>query len=222
MSGVKEPSSVRLAGTLGVAGLVSGLILVLIFLGTESRIQKNRAEALRRAVFRVVPGAKTIEPYALKDDTLVPFEGAPGVPTEEELVYRGIAEDGTPLGFAIPAEGAGFQDTIKILYGFDPSRRAVIGMAVLESRETPGLGDKIDFDPAFQANFEELKVEPQIELVKKGEKTQPNQVDAITGATISSRAVVTILGQSTKRWMPKLESLSSGEQPTARAKPEAR
>ena len=46
----------------------------------------------------------------------------------------------------------GYQDVIRILlYGYSPEHQAIVGMRVLESRETPGLGDKIEKDPAFLA-----------------------------------------------------------------------
>ena len=77
-------------------------------------------------------------------------------------------------------------------------------MQVLDSRETPGLGDKIITDDEFLANFEALAIEPSIVAVKKGKKTHPNEVDSITGATISSEAVVKILNESSQQWAPML------------------
>jgi electron transport complex protein RnfG len=79
-------------------------------------------------------------------------------------------------------------------------------MAILESRETPGLGDKIYKDAAFVANFDSLSIDPEIVTVKKGRKSAPNEVDAITGATISSKAVARIIQQGNLRWAPRLES----------------
>jgi H+/Na+-translocating ferredoxin:NAD+ oxidoreductase subunit G len=213
VSEAREPSSVRLAGTLAVAGLVSGLILVGVYLGTLPRIQQNRAEALQAAIYRVLPGTKKIEPFAFENGALAPFSGRPGESSKAELVYLGRDAGGAPIGWAIPAAGAGFQDTIELLYGYDPARRSVIGLEVLESRETPGLGDKINSDPEFKANFGELLVEPKIDLVKRGEKNAKNQVDAITGATISSRAVVTILNKSNAEWLPRI---SQAAEKTAR------
>jgi Na+-translocating ferredoxin:NAD+ oxidoreductase subunit G len=214
-----EPGSIRLAGTLAIAGLLSGLALVAVYLATKPLIQENRAEALRQAIYKVLPGTAEIEPFALKGGKLVPFPGKPGAPTDEQVIYQGLTKDGATVGYAIPAEGAGFQDTVKLLYGYDPARDAVVGMEVLESRETPGLGDKIAFDPHFKQNFEELKLAPTIQLVKKGEKTQPNQVDIISGATISCRAVVNILNQSTQHWTPIVKQGPGLE--TARVQKEA-
>jgi Na+-translocating ferredoxin:NAD+ oxidoreductase RnfG subunit len=65
------------------------------------------------------------------------------------------------------------------------------------SRETPGLGDKIYKDPKFVAEFHGLAVEPAIKLIK-GHGEAANEVDAITGATISSKAVVRIVNQAAR------------------------
>jgi electron transport complex protein RnfG len=84
---------------------------------------------------------------------------------------------------------------------------------VLDSRETPGLGDKIEKDPAFLANFERLDVSLSkdgtalahpIVAVKHGKKTSPWQIDAITGATVSSFAIGDILRDSAGKWVPRL------------------
>nr|MBP6700439.1 FMN-binding protein [Halioglobus sp.] len=88
---------------------------------------------------------------------------------------------------------------------------AVVGMRVLASKETPGLGDKIEKDPNFIANFSALDVSlgtdgqdlaQSIEAVKHGAKTAPYQIDGITGATISSVAIAAILRQSSAQWVP--------------------
>jgi electron transport complex protein RnfG len=76
-------------------------------------------------------------------------------------------------------------------------------MEVLESRETPGLGDKIIKDETFVANFRDLAVTPELVAVKK-RRTRDNEVDAISGATISSNAVVRIINQSNARWLVRL------------------
>jgi len=77
---------------------------------------------------------------------------------------------------------------------------------VLESKETPGLGDKIETDSAFTANFEALDVSLDesggaianpIVFAKPGQKSQAWQIEGITGATISAKAVTRILHDST-------------------------
>jgi electron transport complex protein RnfG len=121
----------------------------------------------------------------------------------DPAVYAGYGAGGALVGYAIPAAGAGYQDTIRLIYGFDPAARRVVGMQILESRETPGLGDRIFKDLGFVAQFRDLAVEPPVELVKDG-ATAPHEVDAITGATISSAAVVGIIRGANEQWLGRL------------------
>lgn len=193
-----EPSSTRLIVTLSLAGLLSGLILVGAYELTLPRIQANQARELREAVFKVLPGTKRFQEMVFIEGELVETEA-----DAEEVVYAGYDQDDELLGYAIPAEGAGFQDTIKLIYGYRPGQRIIVGMEVLESRETPGLGDKIIKDAAFRENFLELSVDP--EIIPVTEKGAPNQIDTITGATISSKAIANILNTTNERWLPRLD-----------------
>jgi len=204
VSGAKEPGSFRLVATLTLTGLMSGLILVGVYLVTQPRILRNQAEALYAAIYHVLPGTQEIRTFVVREGRLVTYESPDGKLPDEQAVYAGHREDGSLVGYAVPAEGAGFQDTIKLIYGYDPSRRVIVGMQVLDSRETPGLGDKIITDDEFLANFEALAIEPSVVAVKKGKKVNPNEVDSITGATISSEAVVKILNESSHQWAPML------------------
>ncbi len=201
----REPGPWRLILTLGGAGWLAGALLVGVYLATDPSIQRNRARALFAAAQRVLPGAERIEAWLFKEGEPVRYEGPRDVPPPPGALFAGYGPDGTLVGVAIPAEGPGFQDTIRLVYGFDPQRRLVIGLEVLESRETPGLGDKIAYDPDFLANFGALEVEPEVVAVRRGEKRRPHEVDCITGATISSEAVVAILNRSLEAWLPRLE-----------------
>jgi electron transport complex protein RnfG len=199
----ERPSAVRLAGTLAVAGLLSGLVLAAVFLATQPRIRHQQAEALKRAIFKVLPSAREFHALARDGAGLAPRQGdAGGAPGE--VVYACQDEAGRFVGYAIPARGAGFQDAIDLIYGYQPGTRTIVGLEVLGSRETPGLGDKIAYDPHWRENFRALSVDPALEPVKKGAKAAPNEVDCITGATISSEAVVSILNRSNLTWLPVL------------------
>jgi electron transport complex protein RnfG len=80
--------------------------------------------------------------------------------------------------------------------------------------ETPGLGDKIIKDPAFLANFDALQarvspegrgLEQAIVTVKHGTKTDPWQIDAISGATVTSNAVGKALNKSAQALAPLVQ-----------------
>jgi len=197
-----EPGSLRLVGTLTFAGMCAGLLLASVYAITLPTIEANAAEALRRAVFDVVPGTASMQKLVLDGDRFVLADGAAA--KDAVAVYAAYGPDGAHLGFAIPGQGPGFQDTIKLLYGYDPAREAIVGMQVLESRETPGLGDRIFKDPSFAAEFKDLAVAPEIVVVKHGSGSARYHVDGITGATISSKSVVRILNERNRALLDKL------------------
>ena len=190
-------------------GILCALLIVLTFEGTLPRIEKNKAEALEKAIFQVVPGItkkKTFQVTADNQIAELKGEGATG-----QLIYAGYNDQNELVGLAIEAAGMGYADVIRILYGYDPEKQVVFGFNVMESKETPGLGDKIEKDPRFTANFEALdvsldaamqSVENKVVAVKHGEKENPWEIDGITGATISSRAIGNILATSTEQLLP--------------------
>ena len=204
-----SPSSMRLVLTLAIAGLISGIAIIGIYETTLPTITANKARELREAVFKVLPGVSQMQALVYREGALVVVEGPD---KDEPVVYGGYDEQSEFVGYAMPAAGPGFQDTIGILYGYKPGEKIVVGMEVLESRETPGLGDKIYKDPVFVGGFSALSVVPEIVAVKKGTQSQPNEIDAITGATISSKAVVRIINETHTRWSGQLPA--PGSEPT--------
>ena len=200
------PSSLRLVLTLAIAGLLSGIAIIGIYESTLPTITANKARELREAVFKVLPGVSRMQALVYRDGELV----AVAAPDKDEpVVYGGYGERREFIGYAVPAAGPGFQDTIAILYGYKPADALVVGMEVLESRETPGLGDKIYKDAEFVGAFGALSIDPEIVAVKKGTRSGANEIDAITGATISSKAVVRIINEAHTAWSGKLPAPGS-------------
>ena len=192
-----EPSGLRLALTLAAAGLVSGIALVTTYEITKPTIDANKRAAQRSAVFKVVPGATAMQFLKRAPGGVAVAEDA------AEGLFGAYDDSGKLVGYAMRGAGAGFQDTITLMVGYDVDRGRVVGMEVLGSRETPGLGDKIYKDAAFVASFEDLVVEPEVVVVKDG-SSAPNEIDAITGATISSKAVAKIVTQAVVSWKETL------------------
>ena len=207
-----QASSWEMIRALGGIGILCSLLIVYAFQVTLPIIEKNKTEYLEKSIFNVLPGATSRVTYKITDDNIIePLQ------TDEpkvRKVYAGYNEQGDLVGIAIEASGQGFQDIIRLLYGYSPEKKAITGFTVLESKETPGLGDKIQSDPTFLSNFKALDVtltddgsaiKNPIEMVKSGNKHNPWQIEAITGATISSRAVTKILQQSTEEYIPIIE-----------------
>ena len=205
-------SSARMILAMGAIGTLSAILLVATYITTLPAIERNRAEALERAIFEVLPGAGSKTTFASIDGRMQP------VADDHEArpkYYAGYDEEGHLVGLAVEAKGPGFQDTLKVLYGYSPECSCIVGLKVLETKETPGLGDKIETDPAFVANFQALDVslDPAgvaaanpLVLVKPGQKTEAWQVEGITGATISSRAVTRILRASSAQSVAVIEN----------------
>ncbi|PLX34018.1 MAG: FMN-binding protein [Hyphomicrobiales bacterium] len=192
----------------GIA-MLSGLLVVMVYQLTKPAIEANQLAAIEAAVFQVVPGAVSQSTYVVGKDSLTPYaKGMSG-----ERVYAGYDKDGKLLGVAINAGAQGYAGMIYLLYGYDPACQCIRGIKVLKMVETPGLGDKILSNQDFLANFEALDAKLNadgtalanpIVTVKHGTKTDPWQIDAISGATISSNAVGKALDQAGQRLLPKI------------------
>ena len=152
------------------SGLSAGLAGVDFTL--RDRIEGNAKQRLEQAVLEVVPGGVTSEPVKIA-----------GV-----VVYRVSDESAALCGWATLADGRGFQDRIRLMVGLSKDGGRVTGLTVLESNETPGLGDRIQ-QSKFRNQFVGQSTEHPFSRVKPGESAAA-PVDAITGATISSQAVM--------------------------------
>ena len=201
--------SLAMLRTLGGVAMLAGLLVVLVYQWTAPIIAENQRIAIEKAIFQVVPGAVTRRNFKLGDDGLFPLEQAEG--GGGETIYAAYDPQGKLKGIALGAAATGYQDVIRILYGYDPHCQCVTGIKVLKMTETPGLGDKIAFDPQFLQNFEALDarlnaegsaLEHPIVTVKAGTKQHPWQIDAISGATISSNAIGRMLDASGQRMFP--------------------
>ncbi len=196
-------------------GAMCALLIVAVYELTAAPIRLNQQRFLAAAVAEVLPAARSTQAVAIRDDgRLVPTTDAAELP-----VLLGYDEADQLLGAAIAAQGMGYQDNIRVLYAYSFAKRAIVGFKVLASKETPGLGDRIETEAHFIANFERLDATPAddggglrhaITTVKQGEKTEPWQLDGITGATITSVAIGDILNDSANRWVPVLERDAAG------------
>lgn len=191
-AGRPRASSPRLIATLAVAGAVAGFFIVLVHQWSQPRIQAYQAMVLQEAVQEVLGGPDHTETWFLHEGAFTPAPPAGADTSAMDRIYLGFAEDGSPMGVAAAAGEPGFQDIIRLIFGYDPGASTVLGMKVLESKETPGLGDKIEKDSSFVAEF--AGVEAPLVGVKAGKATgADDEVDMITGATISSEAIIRII-----------------------------
>lgn len=191
-------------------GALCALLIVTVYQTTAARIAENQARFLALAVSEVLPAAQSTFAIDVNEDgRLVEATEAPALP-----VFLGYDANAELVGAVVTAQGMGYQDNIRVLYSYSFDLDAIVGFKVLDSKETPGLGDKVETEAHFIANFEQLDATLSsdgasllhpIVTVKQGEKTEAWQVDGITGATITSEAIGNILNDSANAWVPVLE-----------------
>jgi len=197
----QEPSSRQLITSMAVAGFISGLIIITIYMLTFDTIKENKARELRQAVFKVLPDVSHMQKLHFIDNKLV-VVNSDGM--DDDMIFAGYDKKGQFIGYAIQGKGPGFQDTIHVLFGYMTATAVTTGMEILDSRETPGLGDKIFKDMDFVGEFVNHLMAKPIKAVKKGTKSHDYEIDAITGATISSKAVVRIMNKAFAKWSERL------------------
>lgn len=206
----ESSSSTKMLKAMLVIGIISALLIVSAYQLTLPRVQRLKAEALEKAIFKVLPGTVSTEALGINaNGELTKIENGDKT---EATYYAGYDKNEKLVGYAVDAAGQGYADIIRVLYGYDPKEQILIGFQVLESKETPGLGDKIEKDQRFLDNFKALdvsltkdrKIKNKVITVKQGEKQNSWEIDGITGATISSRAIGKIIGISTAQDVPIL------------------
>jgi electron transport complex protein RnfG len=203
-------SSRRMMATLGITALVSGVLVMAAFEFTRPRIEANQRAALEQAIFRVLPGASARQSFIVTADQLQPLDsGADGV-----VIHAGYDRHGRLVGIAAEAAARGYQDIIRLLYAYSPDCECITAIHVLRNNDTPGIGDRIATDPAFLANFRALAARLNTErsalahtivTVRHGRKVEAWEIDAISGATISSRAVGKALNDSAQALVPVVQ-----------------
>jgi electron transport complex protein RnfG len=119
------------------------------------------------------------------------------------------------VGYAISAAGTGFQDQIALIFGYEPKSKRLLALKILESKETPGLGERIETDTSYTSQFGRSKA--PLVPVKRGDAKpgDSTNVQTITGATISSKAVIRIINAAIARWTPLIASAPAAAAPAA-------
>jgi len=186
-------------------GFICAISIVFAYQLTASTIKENQREFLDHAIATIYPTVHKKSKINIANQ-------------KTENIFAIYDQDDQKIGYIISAEGMGYQDSIKLLYGYSPLDESIIGIKVIASRETPGLGDRIIKDSEFLSNFTRLpmpvsqygKLLHPLENVKSSTKKEPWQIDSISGATISSRAVVDIINKSSQQWIPTLKEIEIG------------
>ena len=165
--------------TLTVIGVIAGGLLFLVSDWADPLIAANQKAETEKAIFIVHPGAKSYEQVEIK-----------GIE-----IYKVFDEQKNIDGYSMVYEGNGFQGKIRLMLGLSNDLNKISSIEILEQVETPGLGSRVTDDP-FKNQFKGLETMPQVSWVKNEQPGSPNEIQAVTGATISSKSVVAIINNA--------------------------
>lgn len=169
----KNDSILKIALNLAGACIISGIIIATVYFLTNDIARQKQAELNTLALKSLVTEA----------DQYTPVEGKTG--------WYKASKDGRVIAYIIPSESKGYGGTIKLLVAIGPDNR-VLKYTITESKETPGLGDKAS-QPAFYEQFTGKTLEHLKVTKDAGNK---EDIQAISGATITSRAVTLAVKQA--------------------------
>jgi Na+-translocating ferredoxin:NAD+ oxidoreductase subunit G len=213
MNAIVQPAtpSAAMIRTLGILATICGILIVSAYQGTLESVNANKKIALERAVFKVIPNAASVREFVASSGGVQPAGAT--VPEGAVKFYAAYDRAGSLKGVAAEGAGKGYADTVRVLYAYDTTKQAITGIGVVSMRETPGIGDKIYTDAAFLKNFEALDARlaadmkalaHAIKVVKHGSKQNPWEIDAIAGATVTSKAVGKGINESAQKLLPLL------------------
>jgi Na+-transporting NADH:ubiquinone oxidoreductase subunit C len=92
-------------------------------------------------------------------------------------------------------QGRGLWGIIKGVISLSPDLKTIGNLRIISQEETPGLGGRIS-EKSFLAQFKKKKVIPKLILALRRKATKFNEVDAITGATITSKALINMINEA--------------------------
>lgn len=172
---------------LGLFALITTLLIGMTFEGTEGRIASQQEQKLVNMLEAVIP--QSIYDNALHENCVLVTEPELLGSSESQKIYRAFAQD-KPVAVAIESIAPdGYSGKISLVTGVLMDG-TVTGVRVIEHRETPGLGDKIDERVSDWildfANKQVRSAEDSRWAVRK----DGGEFDQFTGATITPRAVV--------------------------------
>ena len=166
---------IKMVLVLTILSSSSGILLASLRDGTKERIEIQELEFLKAPAVRQILVGISNDP--IKDR----FKIKDG---DQEISFFAGVKDGKANMVAFESSGKGFGGDIGLMVGVDVSNDTIIGIGVTTHQETPGLGSRAQTDPKFGAQFGGL---PILETLKV--KTDGGQVDALSGATITSQGV---------------------------------
>jgi electron transport complex protein RnfG len=181
---------IRQSWLLLVTSFLFGLLIAVANAAWSAKIEQNKTEKLRGLMASLISDANSFE-LAIQEANL-PGDKGRMIKTD---IYKALDKQGNCAGFAFVAAGAGFADKVELVVAVDARCEKLLGFNVLSSNETPGFGSRMK-DDSFRNQFKDAPA-GELSLVKVGDAGKiDNEIVAISGATVTSTAVINIFNKS--------------------------
>ncbi|MFH1930996.1 MAG: RnfABCDGE type electron transport complex subunit G [Pseudomonadota bacterium] len=178
---------IRLLVVVAVFSAVSGGLLAAIQSGTRDRIEYQQLKFVKGPTIQQILEGSSNDP--LVDRFKLP-DGK-----EERSFFVGVF-DGKANIVALEAFGKGFGGDIGVIVAVNVENDEIVGIGVTTHSETPGLGSRAKTDPSLSEQFKGSPIKEPFKV-----KSDGGQIDAISGATVSSRGVCSAVVDSAEIYM---------------------
>lgn len=166
---------IRMIVVLAVMAACGGALLAGVKSGTAAKIEYQQLKFVKGpAIIEILEGCSNdplVDRFKVKDGEV------------ERGFYVGVF-DGKANTVVFESFGKGFGGDIGVMVGVNIETDELLGMGVTTHAETPGLGSRAKDDPSFRAQFKGLSITEPVKVKPDG-----GQIDAVSGATITSRGV---------------------------------
>jgi electron transport complex protein RnfG len=166
---------IKMVIVLGLICGVAGALLAGVHMSTIEKIKYQELKFVKGPVIMEVLKGCTNDP--LKDRFKLKYG-------EEEISFFPAVFDGKLDVVAFETKGGGFGGDIGIIMAVNLENDTISGIGITTHKETPGVGSRAKDSEPFKNSFKGLSIDKPIKVKKDGGK-----VDAVSGATITSRGV---------------------------------
>lgn len=184
---------IKMVLVLTILSSLSGGLLASVRNGTLDRIENQQLEFVKGPAIRTIFEGSSNDPVADR------FKLTDG--DIERSFFVGII-DGKQM-VAFETQGKGYGGDLGVMVGVNPADDAIVGIGVTTHGETPGIGSRAQTEPSFANQFKGMALKDTFQV-----KGADGQVDALSGATVTSGAVCVALTDASsvyKRLKPELK-----------------
>ena len=171
-----------------VFGIFWATALVAVDTWTSPRIEKYLLEKKQKKVLEAL-----VIPYELETLEQIFTTNVTPKEIDGKTIYK--AEDGS---VAFEFSGSGSQGPLRGVMALSSDLQAIKGIAIIQQSETPGLGSRV-LESDNLSNFRDKKIVPELLIVPSGTASADNEVDAITGATLTCVALEKLLNKNAEQ-----------------------